>query len=114
MRVPVLSEEEEIVEAIARGYPLFEWRDFETITVSSTAVRLTEVLANSADIVLLSLETDRIYYRLDGQVPTATVGHMMNVGDVIKLIGFWEINQFRAIRVSVDATLRASYGQRRL
>jgi len=93
---------------------LYQWYARETITVSTTAIALTENLAENADIVLLTLEAANIYYDITGLAPTATTGHLMTAGDVIKLIGFWEIDQWQAIRVSVDATLRASYGQRRL
>ena len=92
----------------------YQWYARETITVSSTAIALTANLRKNADIVLLTLEAANIYYDITSQAPTATTGHLMNAGDVIKLIGFWEIDQWQAIRVSVDATLRASYGQRRL
>ena len=93
--------------------PLVAWNSFETITVSSTALALTENLVENADVALLTLESASVRYRLDGIAPTATVGHLMSAGDVIKLNSFWELDQFRVIMVSVAATLTVSYGQRR-
>lgn len=93
---------------------VYEWYGFESLTVSSTALGLTEGLSELADIVMLTFETNAVRYRLDGQAPTATVGHTLTDGDVLTLTGRFEIDKFQVIRRDgTDATARASYGQRR-
>lgn len=91
------------------------WSAFESITVSSTALALTESLAEQYEYAFLTVEAAPVRYRLDGQVPTTAVGHTLEVGADLTLEGFWEVDQFRVIRTEgqSDATLRVSYGQRR-
>ena len=94
--------------------PTIAWYGFETITVSSTALALTENLAERADVATVTVEAQAVRFRLDGVAPTATVGHVLTAGDTLELNGFWEIDQFRVIRRDAsDATLSVSYGQRR-
>lgn len=90
--------------------------DFETLTISSSAVSLTEATYDptpgpGAAYTLMSVEADQIRFRLDGTAPTATVGHLVNVGDTIELHGNDNIRNFRAIRVTADATLTVSYAR---
>jgi len=70
--------------------------DFDTIAVSSTVISLNadKRMARKA---FLSLETAQIRFRHDGGDPTATVGHLMNVGDILNLEGL-SLQKFRAIR----------------
>src|SRR3990167_1883837 len=88
---------------------------FETITVSSTSIGGTaatyEPDAGGAQYALFTLETEAIRGRADGTAPTASVGHLVTAGGVIEIHGINTIRNFRAIRVTTDATLRASYGR---
>ena len=94
--------------------PIVAWSAFETLTVSSTALPLTEALAENASFVTVTVESQAVRFRLDGVAPTATVGHVLTAGDSLELVGFWEIDQFRVIRRDAsDATLSVSYGNRR-
>lgn len=95
------------------GEPFIQWYAHESITVSSTALALTENLAENADVALITLEDSQTRYRLDGQVPTSSTGHLASAGSSIELRGFWEVDQFRIIRVSTDAVAKVSYGQLR-
>lgn len=91
-----------------------EWNNFETITVSSTALPLTESLAELASEVFITVESQAVRYRVDGQVPTASVGHVLEAGANLALSGYWEIDKFRVIRRDAsDSTLRVTYGIRR-
>ena len=89
-----------------------EWYNQESITVSSTAVVLSSKFASNADIVHITNETDQIRHWLSGSDPTASVGHLVGIGDVLELESRHEALHFRAIRVSTDATIRVSYGRR--
>ena len=92
----------------------YDWYDFETLTVSTTALSLTAAMSARAAVAFITVETQAVRYRLDGQNPTASVGHALLAGDVLELDGFWEIDKFRVIRRDgADSTLRVSYGVRR-
>lgn len=54
--------------------------------------------ARQAQRAVITVETAQIRYRYDGGAPTDAVGHILNSGDVVTLIGYAAINQFRAIR----------------
>ena len=99
---------------IDTGVAVYDWIAFESLTVSTTALAFTEALTDGADVVFVTVESQAVRYRLDGQNPTASVGHVLSDGDILDLAGSWEIDKFRVIRRDgVDATLRVSYGQRR-
>lgn len=53
--------------------------DFDTITVSTTAVDLEDgglgAIPARAKGCLISIETDKVRWRADGTAPTSTVGH---------------------------------------
>ncbi len=91
--------------------------NFETLTVSSTALPVTESKrvpgANLAACRYLfcTVETDAVRYRLDGTAPTATVGHLVQVGQNIEIHGEENVQNFRVIRVTTDATVQVSFGR---
>ena len=92
---------------------------FEKLTVSSTAVGLTSTKYDQrsttnqpniqAEFALVSVETDALRYRTDGTDPDATTGHKLEAGDELLLSGANDIQRFRAIRVTTDATIQVSY-----
>lgn len=84
-------------------------KDFETITVSSTAKQLTTAKASIAKEAVITIETNSIRYRLDGAAPTNSVGHKADDGDVITLRGRGQIDNFQAIRITDDAALMVTY-----
>ena len=91
-----------------------EWNGFESITVSSTALPFTASAVESKTEAFVTVESQAVRYRVDGQVPTATVGHVLEAGAVLTLSGPWELDKFRVIRRDAsDATLRVTYGVRR-
>jgi len=83
---------------------------FESVTVSSTAVSLP-MARLGFDNALITVETDQVRFRLDAVAPTSSVGHLLDVGDVLALDSADQIANARFIRVTSDATLRASYGK---
>ncbi len=87
---------------------------FEQISVTSGAV----VTFTAAKIGALnpqpqaaacSLETGSIRWTTDGTTPTSTVGHLMQVGEQILILGNGDINNFKAIAVSTTGVLSCSY-----
>jgi hypothetical protein len=90
--------------------------DAEQITVSSAAIGFTaaKIKHESNGSIhpreaMFSVETDQIRFRLDGTDPTAAIGHLASAGETIKVTGEADIRAFRAIRVSTDATIFATY-----
>lgn len=85
----------------------------ETLVVSNTAVALASPPANgAANSAVITVEGDQVRFWVDSSTPTASVGHLLNVGDTLELSGGDELTKFRVIRVSTDATLQVTYGVR--
>lgn len=91
---------------------------FETITVSSSSIGFTAATiktfreggtARRAVRALLTVEGDKIRFRMDGSAPTSTVGHILEVGDNFVVEGDQNIENFRMIRATTDATVQVSY-----
>lgn len=92
--------------------------DFETITVSNTALGFTaaKILSHTAGgrhkrcvKALVTVEADAIRINFDGSTPTATVGHKLSVGDSFSIVGDQNITKWRMIRVTNDATVSVTY-----
>jgi len=89
--------------------------DFESVTVANTAIGLTSSKyyptdAPMARSVIITVETAQIRFRMDGTNPTATEGHIAEIGDAITISGIVNIKNFRAIRTtSTSATIKVSY-----
>ena len=89
--------------------------DFETVTVSSTGIGFTASKylpsdgSRKATTALLTVEGDSLRFRLDGTAPTAAIGHLVPAGGSLTLEGYDNIKNFRAIRVTTDATVRVSF-----
>lgn len=84
-----------------------------TLTVSSTSVQLTDSAGitqaniDVADIALITVHTDTVYYRLSAADATAdTSSHKKVVDSEITLVGRNMLDNFRAIRATADATLK--------
>jgi hypothetical protein len=82
---------------------------FEKLAISSSAVGLTEAIAEGMNHALVTVETESIRFRTDGVAPDATTGHLVTAGNSITLESRREITQFSAIRESADATVQVSY-----
>lgn len=87
--------------------------DYESITVSSTAVGLTQQKENAYDNALITCEANPIRYRLDGIAPTASEGHILAVGASITLVNKDQLIPFQAIATGSNGVLKVSYGMAR-
>ena len=84
---------------------------FESVTVSTSSVGLTAATFGDAQYALITVETAAVRFRLDGTAPTATVGHVREVGEGLELDRNTQLEDIRFIRRDgADATLRVSYG----
>jgi len=85
---------------------------FESLTVAGTAVGLTAATYAENDVALITVDDAAVRFRLDGTAPTATVGHVLEPGDVLVLDSPDQLTKVRFIRRDgVSATLRVSYGR---
>ena len=77
---------------------------FETITVNTaigfTVATITNTRSETAIKAVVTVETAQIRYRVDGENPSSTVGHVLDDGDVLVLQGESEILDFRAIKTT--------------
>ena len=64
----------------------------------------------SARAVLVTSEDGDIRFRIDGGVPSTTLGHYFTNGDTLVITGTQAIQQFRGIRCGdTDGVLRVTY-----
>lgn len=87
---------------------------FETLTIGTTVKTLTsssymDSNRNYAKKALITVETAPMRWRCDDD-PTSTVGHLLQPGDVLTLIGSANIRNFKAIRTgATSAKISVSY-----
>ncbi len=86
---------------------------FESLTVAGTSVGLTSATFANRNRALLTVETAQLRFRFDGAAtaPTASVGHILEVGDILELDAEWQLDNIRFIRTGgTSATVRCAYG----
>jgi hypothetical protein len=93
--------------------------DYEAITVSDTAVGCSaeKIMPTtgpyarmSARAALVSSKEGDIRFRIDGGLPTVSIGHYLTNGDTLVLTGTQAIQQFRGIKCAdTDGVLRVTY-----
>ena len=89
------------------------WESFETVSVSTTAVGLTTATVGNHAEAFITCEVAAVRFRFDVTAPTATVGHILGVGDVLTLTSNAALKAVRFIsRDGTTATLAVSYGDR--
>lgn len=83
--------------------------DYEEIAVPDSAVPLTHAKMVRSDVVLIRFEAGPVRYRVDGGLPTTTVGWPGFDGIIIQLNGL-EKSHFRAVRTgATDGKMRVLY-----
>jgi hypothetical protein len=88
---------------------------YEAITVADTAVGFTVATyaptgRPSAKMVLITVETQPLRYRLDGVAPTTSEGHALVATDMRYVVGANNIRNFRMVRsTGSSATVRVTY-----
>jgi len=88
-----------------------EYDEGESVTVSTTAIGLTSARINGRSEALIVVETAAVRYWKHGETPTATVGVVLEPGDILTLDSEHSLQTILFIRRDgADATLRCSYG----
>lgn len=101
---------------------LYEPYDYDDITVDNTAggvgltaAKLRPIPGSDGALkeckrVIMTVETAAMRYTYDGTAPTTSLGHLVNAGDIIVLLGQPSLDNFRAIRTGgTSADLRVTY-----
>lgn len=94
--------------------------EYESLTIAGTAVPFTTAkvaptssssgyASTKAVLAHVSVETDSIRYRIDGHDPTASEGHLIPANTSFWVQGITSIENFRAIKVTNNATLKVTY-----
>lgn len=91
--------------------------DYESLSSTDTAVGLNS--DKVADLIaeypivgaIITVEGNSIRYRLDGTDPTASEGHLADVGDVIELYSRGNLQNFKFISTdaATTAVIKVSY-----
>ncbi len=93
---------------------------YEAIPVSNTAIGFTTATYapttyGPAHRAFVTVETDQIRWTCDGSTtPTNEIGHLANVGDAIEIEGIKNVANFKAIKVTNNASLKVSYSRFRM
>ncbi len=80
--------------------------DMEEITVANTAIGLTaaKLITNpKPKEAFIFCETAQLRYFYDGSTPTSTSGIPLNPFDSIRMKGYSNLNNFKAIRTGVTS-----------
>ena len=84
--------------------------NYESVTVADSAIGLTSGTYGSNTKAFMTLETAQIRIRIDGTNPAAGEGHLIEVGDIIKLNSAADIATFKAIRTGgTSGVLKVTY-----
>jgi len=95
------------IELVGRVYSAHE-----RLAVGFNAAALTAAEIVGRTHAFITCEDAPIRFRIDGSNPTAQVGHLLNVGDVLTLDRVDQLNSFRVIAHGYEtAVLQCSYGR---
>lgn len=93
---------------------LYHPYDDEAITIDGDVRVLTESRYKSATNgnakrAIITVETAQIRYRVTGDNPSSSVGHLLNADDVVTLVGIAAIANFKATKVSSSGAIYVTY-----
>ncbi len=84
---------------------------YESLTVDGSSTPFTAATRGTRNRAFVTVEFAQVRFRMDGTDPTATVGHILNVDDVLELDSGQQLIDVRFIRTGgTSATLRCAYG----
>lgn len=114
-RKPVPVDEINRLPVRTEGASRYSAVGFAALTVDSTTdgvvfpEALRRRLGQRGKIVGV-LETAQIRFRVDGGQPSTTVGTPLEIGQSLELVGFADVERFRAIRTGgTSGTLHCTY-----
>ncbi len=87
---------------------------FDTLSVAGAAVGLADATGidaddlEAADEAYLTVETVAVRFRFDGTAPTTSVGHKLDVGMELRILGAENLQQLKLIRDGSSGTAAVS------
>lgn len=81
---------------------------FEQITISTLQILTSATYTNATQATII-VENAPIRYRIDSGTPTASVGMLANIEDVINLNSVEDIANFKAITTGANALISVTY-----
>lgn len=87
----------------------------ESITVAATAIgftsgTITPATGRPASRAFVTAETAQMRYTYDGTTPTSSIGHLLDVGDILVIEGIINVQDFLAIRTTgTSGNIRATF-----
>jgi hypothetical protein len=82
----------------------------ESVTVADSSIGLTAGTYLDAVRAILTLEDDEIRITTDGTAASAVIGHIINIDDVITIVGSHQLANFRGCRTgAVSGVLQVTY-----
>ena len=90
----------------------------QTIDNAARAFSTGNVVPESGDSkthalrVIVTCDTGQLRFRYDGAVPTAAIGHLLEIGDVLVIEGALNIQSFQAIRTGGTSGTLVVTGER--
>ncbi len=100
-----------MTRSFANRTPTLDYDAYESITVTGTAGGLTTATVGPALAALITVEDAQVRFRLDGTVPTSSVGHILDVGATLELDSGLQLANVNFIRTGgTSAILRCAYG----
>src|SRR5262245_26751354 len=105
-----------VIEAGAFHRRNFVATAFEKLAVGAVAggVALTSSVYQTARYAEITIEGDPLRFTVDGTPPTAAIGHLVSVGDIIRLDANEDLVRFRAITTGAASVLCATYQELKL
>jgi hypothetical protein len=83
----------------------------ETVTVTTASIGLTTATIGRNDQALITVEDAAVRYWLNGEAPSATVGHILEEGGALLIQNRTTLHNVRFYsREGIDATLQVSFG----
>lgn len=85
---------------------------YESLDVDDDVVQLSSAKFDTSPpkvSALITVEDISVRYRIDGESPTATEGHLVTTNDVIQLESYQEIQQFKVISTSTGSVIKVTY-----
>lgn len=82
---------------------------YGSVAVNNIIAVSLPIIPNTAQQAHITLETNSIRFRVDGIDPTASDGHLLEVGDNVFFKNRKSLTQFKAIAVGKPATIRVTY-----
>ena len=89
-------------------------RAFEQVAVGTTPTGFNPAIYSTFRYAEITVEGANVRFTCDGTPPSATVGHLVNIVDIIRLDSNEDIQNFRAVSLGAGSVVIATYQEMKL